>query len=39
MLQKKNNITELLNVCYNSIKPLDIIKKCDKIVLCKKGKI
>ena len=39
MLQKKKNITELLNVCYNSINRLDIMEKNDKIVLCKKGKI
>ena len=31
MLQIKKYVTELLNVYYNSVNPLDIIKKRNKI--------
>lgn len=39
MLQNREYITELLNVCYISVNTIDIIKKKNKIIVSKKGKI
>ena len=39
MLQKSQYVTELLNVCYNSINWVDNGQKKNKIVLMEKDKI
>lgn len=39
MLQFRGYITELLNVCYISVNTLDIIKKKNKIIVSKRGRI